>query len=432
MSYRDALAWLNSLESLGIRPGLDRIGRLLRRLGEPQSTFQSVHVAGTNGKGSTTAFLAAILKAAGIQPGIYTSPHLIRFEERVVIGDQPIDEGDVASLTAEVRSAIEAERFAPGDHPTYFEATTALAFLHFSRRGVPLALLEVGMGGTYDATNVVTPLTCAITRVAMDHTRWLGTTLPAVASEKAGILKAGVPAVVALQDPDAMTTIRAMAERVGAPLLPTSECVVRADAPLPDPPAFALTTPGGGSYPRLTLALRGAHQIDNAVVAVRLAERLAGAGIAAVNAAAITAGLARAAWPGRLEIVPGRPEILLDGAHNPSGCAVLADYLRDHQRGRRIALIFAVMKDKPADEMLGLLCPLAAAVYVTGLPLPRATPPASLAALASARGAARDGEVRATASIAEALPLARRAAGADGLVVISGSLYLVGEAKRLL
>jgi dihydrofolate synthase/folylpolyglutamate synthase len=432
MNYRDALAWLDSLESLGIRPGLDRIDRLLRRLGDPHRAFRSIHVAGTNGKGSTTAFLAAILQAAGLRPGVYTSPHLVRFEERIVVGDRMIDEDEVAALTAEVRAAIGAEAFAPGDHPTYFEATTALAFLHFRRQRVPLALLEVGMGGTYDATNVVTPLACAITRVAMDHTRWLGSTLPAIAGEKAGILKPGVPAVIARQEPEAMAAIQAMAERVGAPLLPIADCRVRAEAPLPDPPAFALTTPLAGEYPHLTLALRGAHQVDNAVVAVLLAEQLRRLGFEGVDAGAVTAGLARAAWPGRLEIVPGRPEILLDGAHNPSGCAVLADYLRDHQRGRRIALVFAVMKDKPADEMLGLLCPFAAAVFVTGLPLPRVTPPASLAAVAAARGLPGGGEVRATASIAEALPLARHAAGEAGLVVVSGSLYLVGEAKRLL
>lgn len=443
MTYQEALAYLDSLEALGIRPGLDRIQALLDRLGNPQDAFPSVLIAGTNGKGSVTACVSSILRQAGHAPGVYTSPHLVHFEERIVVGDRMIAGDDVAALVSEVRDAIAADPRLKTDPPTYFEATTALAFLCFSRRSVPIAVLEVGMGGRFDATNVVQPLACAITPVAMDHTQWLGRTLAAIASQKAGILKKGVPAVISAQEPAALEIIRAEAARVGAPLTLTSACEVRpaGGAAVPgdagpgdagrrflDPPVFSLLTPAGGRYPDLTLSLRGVHQVENAVVAVLLAERLAAAGVRGLGGRSIAAGLRRAVWPGRIEIVPGRPELLLDGAHNPAGCATLAAYLGEYQRGRRMALVFAAMKDKPADEMLDLLCPPMHKVIVTRVPVPRAETPEALRRFALAR----HHDVAHTESIDEALRLARGAAGPGGLVVISGSLYLVGEVKKAL
>src|SRR5712692_4983065 len=219
MTFGQALDYLGSLEALGIRPGLDRIRALLARLGDPHEAFPSVLIGGTNGKGSISASLVSILREAGVVAAAYTSPHLVRFEERVVVGGEPIGEEQVAALTAEVRRAIEAGGAAGEESPTYFEATTALAFLHFKTRRVPIAVLEVGMGGRFDATNVVLPLACAITQVAMDHVQWLGSTLEAIAGQKAGILKPGVPGVIAVQDRAALEVIRAVAERVGAPLV---------------------------------------------------------------------------------------------------------------------------------------------------------------------------------------------------------------------
>ncbi|MBI1951237.1 MAG: bifunctional folylpolyglutamate synthase/dihydrofolate synthase [Acidobacteria bacterium] len=439
MTYREALAYLDSLEVLGIRPGLDRIEALLDRLGNPQTTFPSVLIAGTNGKGSVAACLASILRHGGLAPGVYTSPHLVRFEERIVAGDRMIAPDDVAALAGEVRDAIAAEARLQADPPTYFEATTALAFLHFSRCRVPIAVLEVGMGGRFDATNVVRPLACAITPVAMDHTRWLGDTVAGIAGQKAGILKNGVPAVITAQVPAALETIRAEAARVGAPLTLTSACAVQpagggagetsgGPGRFPDPPVFSLTTPSGGRYPDLALSLRGVHQVENAVVAVLLAEILAAAGVRGIDGRSIAAGLGRAVWPGRLEFVPGRPELLLDGAHNPAGCATLAAYLKEHRRARGTVLLFAAMKDKPAGEMLDILCPLARKVIVTRVPVSRGETTEVLRRLVRARHP----DVAQADSIEAALRLARGAAGPDGLVVISGSLYLVGEIKKAL
>ncbi|PYT13265.1 MAG: bifunctional folylpolyglutamate synthase/dihydrofolate synthase [Acidobacteria bacterium] len=428
MTYREALAYLDSLEAHGIRPGLDRIDALLARLGSPQTAFPSVLIAGTNGKGSVAAFLGSILRQGGHAPGVYTSPHLVRFEERIVVGDEMISESDLATLAGEVRSAIEAGTRLHEDPPTYFEATSALAFLHFSRRRVPMAVLEVGMGGRFDATNVVRPLVCAITPISLDHTQWLGKTLGEIAYQKAGILEAGVPAIIAKQAPAALEVIQAEASQLGTPLTLTTDCKVGRGRPgcLADPPVFSLVTPSGRRYPELALSLRGAHQVDNAVVAVLLAEQLADRGVPGIDSRAIAAGFRTAVWPGRLELVPGRPELLLDGAHNPAGCETLAAYLREQQPGRHIILVFAVMKDKPADQMLDLLCPLVRKVIVTRVPVPRGEAPENLLRLAAARHHA----VAHAESVANALALARDAAGREGLVVVSGSLYLVGEIKK--
>ena len=286
MTYEEALAYLGSLEALGIRPGLDRIRVLLARLGDPQTAFPSVLIAGTNGKGSVAAFTASILRHAGYAPGVYTSPHLVTFEERIVVGEEPIPGPEVAALTSELRRVIVGDRLLRNDPPTYFEATTALAFLHFRRRKIPIAVLEVGMGGRFDATNVVTPLAGAITQIAMDHTRWLGPSLGEIAYQKAGILRRGVTAAVSKQEPAALEAIRAEAGRIGAPVILTTDCDIRAagatahGAPVgpgrfSDPPVFSLATPNGSRYPEIALSLRGVHQVENAVTAVLLTEHLA-------------------------------------------------------------------------------------------------------------------------------------------------------------
>jgi dihydrofolate synthase/folylpolyglutamate synthase len=435
MNHAEALAWLDSLESLGIQPGLERIGALLAHLGDPHLDRPSVLVAGTNGKGSVVAFLASILAEAGVRAGVYTSPHLVRFEERIRIGGEPIPAQALAALTTEVAAAVGALRRAGGATPTYFEATTALAFLHFARHRVPIALLEVGMGGRYDATNVARPLACAITPVSLDHTRWLGGTVAEIAAQKAGILKAGVPAVIGRQDAAAMAVIRAEAARVSAPLVETTSCAVApVDPPLSDPASFTLRLPDGTRYPRLDLALRGDHQVDNAIVAILLARILRERGFPGIDGGVISSGLPLAAWPGRLELVPrppgvSGPDLLLDGAHNPAGCAILAAYLTRHQAARpRRVLLFAAMRDKPSAEMLRILRPAAAKVVVTALSVARGTPPDELARDAAAAGFAVTTEV----DPAAALERARRLAGAGGLVVASGSLYLVGEIRRRL
>jgi dihydrofolate synthase / folylpolyglutamate synthase len=434
MTHDEALAYLSSLEVLGIRPGLDRIRALLARLGDPQTAFPSILIAGTNGKGSVAAYTASILRQAGHAPGVYTSPHLVGFEERIVVGEEPIPGSEVAALASEVRGAISDDPLLRDDPPTYFEATTALAFLHFKKRRVPIAVLEVGMGGRFDATNAVTPLLCAVTSIAIDHARWLGSTLGEIAYQKAGILRSGVTSVVARQEASALDVIRAEARRVRAPLALTTDCVVRAagargsEGTFPDPPVFSLATPAGGRYAELAPALRGVHQVENAVTAVLLAEHLGAAGVGGADAGAIAAGLRKTVWPGRLELVPGAPDLLLDGAHNPAGCSALAAYLQQYQDKRPKVLVFAAMKDKPVDEMLDILSPLVDTVIVTGLPVARGETPERLHRFVSTRHR----NAAWTRTVGQALRMARDTAGPGALIVISGSLYLVGEVKKLL
>jgi dihydrofolate synthase/folylpolyglutamate synthase len=318
--------------------------------------------------------------------------------------------------------------------PTYFEATTALAFLHFRRNRVPIAILEIGMGGRYDATNVARPLACAITPVSLDHTQWLGTTLAEIAFQKAGIMKPGVPTVVAAQTVEAIQVIRSEAGKVGSPLVEADSCTVWPADGGPDPARFSLETPAGGRHPALTLALRGDHQVGNATVAVLLAEILRVRGGLALADTAIARGLAGASWPGRLELLPAPipgagADLLLDGAHNPDGCGILAAYLRRHQARRpRRVLLFAAMKDKPADAMLAILRPVVDEAVVTALPVPRGRPAEELRGLAATAGLAAACEPDPIA----ALERARALAGPGGLVVASGSLYLVGEILRTL
>lgn len=431
MNYREALDYLESLEPHRIRPGLDRIRALLARLGDPHAAIPSVLIGGTNGKGSVAAYLDAILHEAGTGAGLYVSPHLVRFEERIRVAGAPIGEHEVATLATEVRDAIEETEREGGERPTYFEATTALAFLHFRSRRVPIAILEVGMGGRYDATNIVEPIACAITPVAMDHMEWLGCSLAEIADQKAGILRPGTIAVIGRQAREAGEVIRSHAARSDARPIHTSSCRIRpagGEDRFADPPVVHLGTPVR-EYDGLRLALRGRHQVDNAAAAVLLAEAIDESRLSTIDidAGAIARGLERAVWPGRIEIVPGETDLLLDGAHNPAASDTLATYLRDHHTGRSTALVFAAMKDKPIPRMLEILSPLAGEIIVTRLPVARGESPSVLYEMATRvhpRVARAD-------RIEDALDAGRRAAGPGGLCVVSGSLYLVGEIKRI-
>jgi dihydrofolate synthase/folylpolyglutamate synthase len=398
----DVHAYLASLQPLAMRLGLERMERALAALGHPERALRVLHVAGTNGKGSTCAMAAAALAAAGHRVGLYTSPHLVRFHERIALGGEPIDDAALARLAAEIRRACPwHDAGAEGERLTYFEFATLLALLHFAREGASAVVLEVGLGGRHDATNAVRPLACAIARIGLDHTEILGPTLDAIAREKAGILKPGVPAAIAAgQPPEALRALREEAARRGAPLTVA-------------PPAW--------DGP---IALAGPHQRGNAALAAEALRLLAGAGVE-VGEAAIATGIATARWPGRLETVAG---VLLDGAHNPDGAAALAAALAALHPGRRVELVFGVLADKDHEGMLRALAPAVGALHLVTPRSPRGRAPESYLPLA--RSLATD--VDAHASAAEAIACARRRAGAGGVVCVAGSLYLVGEARALL
>lgn len=406
----DHLTYLFGLEQSGIKFGLDTISAIVARLGHPERAFRSVHIAGTNGKGSVTAMVDAVLRAAGHRSARYTSPHLVDLTERFVIDGRPIGEDALVAAIADVRDAVDGLRADGGldVQPTFFEVTTAIAFELFRRAGVSVAVLEVGLGGRLDATNIVSPpdvVATAITSIAFDHQMYLGTTLRAIAIEKAGIIKPGVPVITGPLAPDAAAAIDEVAASRGAG-------VIRANA-----------VDCGG----MAIGLAGAHQRSNAAVAMRILQLLDARGLS-VSAQAIAAGLAHPQWPGRLDVrrfADGR-ELLLDAAHNPAGAASLASYLL-MEGGEPRPLVFAVMRDKDVAAMFAALLPAVSRLILTRASNARSADPESLAE--PARAVAPALPIVIEPAVGAALDAAWRA---SPRIVVAGSIFLLGDIMKRL
>lgn len=415
----DPLEYLFGLEQFGIKFGLDNIRAICGRLGHPERAYRTVHVAGTNGKGSVTAIVDACLRAAGHRSARYTSPHLVDVCERFVVNGTPVSGPALAAVVAGIRDAV-ADLRASGAllaEPTFFEVTTAAAFELFRRADVEAAVVEVGLGGRLDATNVVHPLVTAITSIARDHERYLGSTLAGIAREKGGIIKPGVPVVVGALPAGAEAVLAAMAAERGAPFVRAHE---GASAEGTGGGAVRLRTPDR-DYGTVRFALEGAHQLRNALVAVRVLELADRAGLSAPSAA-IVAGLGAVVWPGRLDWrrLPDGRAALLDAAHNAEGAAALAGYLAAD--GLRRPLVFAVMRDKDARAILAALAPHASALVLTKASTPRAADPAELAR--TARSVAPGVPVAVEPSPRDALRAAWRLAPQ---IVVAGSIFLLGD-----
>lgn len=427
MNYSETIDYLFGLSNVGIKLGLRRIRVLLEALGSPDRRMRIVLVAGTNGKGSVAAMIHSVLSAAGLRAGRYTSPHIIDFEERIVAGDRPIPRDEVARIATRLRELVVSlvERGELESHPTYFELVTAMALVHFAEQGMDAAVLEVGLGGRFDATNATDPDISVISRVALDHTHFLGSTLRQVAFEKAGIIRPRRPVVTSCTPGVTLEVIREVAGRCGADLRVASElCRRSAVRPLDSGGyRFDLETPAT-MYKDLVLPLRGEHQLENVEAAVLALEALAERGLP-VDAEHIREGLAGVSWPGRLELLPGSPPMLFDCAHNPDGARSLAGYLANHVR-QPVTLLFGVMGDKNVEEMTSLLFPLARQVVITRPDFKRAMEPAE----ASRIGGHFAAELHLEPDPQRALNLARRLAGADGLVVVAGSIFLVSDIKK--
>jgi dihydrofolate synthase/folylpolyglutamate synthase len=433
----ESLAWLYGLRRFGMKLDLDAPRALLAALGDPGNGLRVLHVAGSNGKGSTAAVAEAILRAAGHRTGLYTSPHLVDFAERIRIDGRPIGRRDLARLVARVRPLCGAVAREVGRGVTFFEATTAMAVLHFADAKVDVAVLETGLGGRFDATNAIAPAVCAITPIALEHQRQLGRTLAAVAREKAGILKRGVPAAIGLQAPAAREVIRRRARALGARLALQGrdfDCTFGAASDLRARPvgAGAFDYRGiGTDLPGMRCGLPGPHQAANAALALAACEFLAEAGLS-ITARAMRAGVANVRWPGRMERVPrprGSPRVVLDGAHNPAAARALARALPEAFPHRRLRLVLAAMADK---DLRALVRPLARAVHraggsaiATAPAFERAADPRALAAILRAAGVRTEVVRRAPDAVDRAIA----GAGIDDLVLVTGSLYLVGEAR---
>jgi dihydrofolate synthase/folylpolyglutamate synthase len=417
-SPQEALDFLSRLGPSGIALGLERVQRVLQALGHPERSLRALHVAGTNGKGSTCAFASAALCAAGHRVGLYTSPHLVRVNERVRVDGEEISDEVLGQRILEV-----LERCPAATTLTYFEFGTVVAFWHFACEAVDVAVLETGLGGRLDATNVCQPLLTAITPVSFDHMEYLGHTLGAIAAEKAGIFKPGVPGVVSRQEPEALAALAAKAEEVGAPLLLEGR-----DFTLEARLDGSLTWQGVGStLEGLSLGLRGPHQLQNAAVALAALEQLSRHGFS-LPPEALRAGLRMARWPGRLEELGSQPTVLVDGAHNPAGVQVLLASLRALYPGRRLHCVFGVVADKDRGPMLRALLPACSSLHLTPLDTPRSLSPECY--LEEARALCAD--VRAYASLEEALAGARACAAPEDVLLCTGSLFLVGTVRARL
>jgi len=417
MNYPDSVRFLYALgnEAKTAKLGLERIGILLEALGNPQQACRIVHVAGTNGKGSTCAMIESGLRAAGYRTGLFTSPHLVEPTERIQVGGRPIDAGRFAAAFDQVHACAETllrqERI--DLHPTYFECVTAMAMVVFRECGVEFAVLEVGLGGRLDATNVVTPELCVVTPVDFDHEAYLGKSLESIAGEKAGILKPGVRAVFARQRAEAGGVLEARAAALGVAVTHSFDVAI----------SGVTLHARGSDFMWGALAVRcplaGEHQVENARTAIAALRQL---GIAP---AAIRQGIAATTWPGRLERVAENPEIILDGAHNPASARALADYLERFYEPNRVWLIYGAMRDKAVEETIAILFPRAGHVIVTAPAQARALRPEAI------RGLADRDCIQVAANVQAALALAAGAAAEDAIFV-TGSLFLVGEARALL
>lgn len=429
MSYQSTIDHLFGLQKHGIKFGLANSRELMRLLGDPHEQFRSVHIAGTNGKGSTAAFLAGMLMAAGYRVGLYTSPHLVSFTERIRINGAPVTEARVVELADRVRSRYEGLASTEGGPftPTFFEVTTAMAFAHFAEERIDVAVIEAGMGGRLDSTNVIRPLVSVITNIDVEHTEYLGDTIEKIAAEKAGIIKKGIPVVTGAVQSEAVAVIERTAAAAGSPVLRMpkdfgAETLSAGPEQTFEYRGIAMRLAG------LRIAMLGQHQIGNACLALAAAECVRQAGME-IPEKAIRTGLANAAWEGRLEQAAERPDVYLDGAHNPASARVLADALRElRKKYRRVVLVLGILMDKDYRGIISQLVPLADRVVVTKPHYSRALDADSLAAEI---GVLQSRTV-AAASVAEAIDIARRDAGPDGLVLITGSLYTVGDARAVL
>jgi dihydrofolate synthase/folylpolyglutamate synthase len=416
--YDKALSYLYDLQKYGIKFGLSSTSNLLARLGNPHKNLKAVHIAGTNGKGSTAAMLSAVLTRIGMQVGLYTSPHLVRFNERFRINDQDVDDRGIMDVFLRVKEVVD-ER----EPPTFFEMTTAMALCLFAERGVDWAILEVGMGGRLDATNVIQPQITIINNVGLDHQEFLGFTLGRIAREKAGIIKQGVPLITAVKQPVALAVIKERCSALAAPCYRVGRQIkVRTRGK-------QLFSYRGLKWrlDSLQLPLAGRHQVLNAATALGALEVLAQLGRLHPTKEHVQEGLSKTRWPGRLERFSEDPPVLLDGAHNNAGIVSLRKALQEEYAYKRLIIVLGIMADKDLWGMLHRLAPVADHIILTRPRYERAAEPESLREMAG-EFANRTELIR---SVRQALKRAMTMATSEDLVVVTGSLYFIGEVKEI-
>ena len=436
MNFQESVRYLLSLgrelaaptQAAAAKFNLENITILAKNLGHPEQKYPSAHIAGTNGKGSTAAFLESILRHAGCRTGLYTSPHLERINERIRVNGEEIPDDAFADIFSRIYDVIEG-LLADGTlraHPTFFECVTAIAFDYFAEVGAQFAVFETGLGGRLDSTNIVIPQVSIITRIDFDHENFLGHSLREIAAEKAGIIKSGVPVIIAEQRDEAGQVLLSKAGELGAPVVETNSTFTIASSQMEGGRVRALVkeTTSGNEY-NLNPQLAGRFQLQNALNAVAAALVLQSRGFH-IAAGAIEQGIATAVWPGRIEKVGSQPDIYLDGAHNPSAARELAVFLEENLRTRKLIVIFGALRDKAVDEIAGTLFPLASEVIFTQPNTSRSISASQLVEIAGHHAA----RYKVVSDAEAALELAMTEAGPDDVICITGSLYLVGQLRH--
>jgi len=422
--YQECLDKIYQLGRFGIKLELDTIGNILQILGHPEKKFLTVHVAGTNGKGSTATYIASILQAAGFRTGLYTSPHLVTFNERICVNSRMITDADVVAAYEAVSAADTGKRNA-----TFFEIATAMAFYHFAAQQVEWAVIETGMGGRFDATNIVVPQVSVITNLSIEHTEYLGGTIRALANEKGGIIKPSTPVVTSVTQPSGIGRLKDIARENSAALYQfRHDFFIRKN---PGRPSF--TYRGLHLHiPDLTIPLPGDHQKENVSLALAACELIFDRNTKTdpcppLTPALVKKGLGMAKWPGRLEIIQKKPLVILDGAHNLKAAQVLGRYLAATLAGKKLTLVVGILDDKPYEAMLKYLLPSAHRVIITRAKIDRSLPTHVLAAAAKKNFS---GTIQVKEDVAEAVNLAISTSSDEDAVCIAGSLYVAGEAKE--
>ncbi|MGJ3205661.1 bifunctional folylpolyglutamate synthase/dihydrofolate synthase [Geobacillus thermoleovorans] len=424
-TYEEAVAWIHGRLRLGMKPGLKRMEWMMEQLGHPERRVRAVHIGGTNGKGSTVAYLRSILQAAGYSVGTFTSPYVEQFNERISINGEPISDQEIVELVRVIQPLADELEQTEFGGPTEFEVITAMMLYYFGKQNIQdIVLIEVGLGGRLDSTNIIYPLVSVITNVSYDHMNILGDTLGQIAAEKAGIIKSGVPLVTAVKEPEAWEVIaKTAAERKAKTYRLGVDFTVTDWKTIAEGEQFSLATPFA-EYRDLRIQMPGAHQVDNAAVAVMAAELLRLGYSFLIEPEHIADGLATAAWPGRFERVSGKPLIILDGAHNEAGIRALVETVRAHYPDKRVHVLFAALTDKPLERMIQLLDELADTITFTTFDFPRAAAAEQLTELSTHQQKAAvlqwEKWIREQAS---------RLTERD-LLLITGSLYFISEVKK--
>ncbi|MDD2574366.1 MAG: folylpolyglutamate synthase/dihydrofolate synthase family protein [Bacillota bacterium] len=420
MDYQQAVYFIEGTHRFGSRPGLKNITRLLGLMGNPHRGFRTVHVAGTNGKGSTSAFIYSVLKEAGYPTGLYTSPHLERITERIRVSGKEIDRCDLSEITAYVKGCIDTMLKEGYHHSTEFEILTAIGFEYFRRKGMHYAVVEVGMGGRLDATNVISPEISIITPIGLDHMYVLGPDRVSIAREKAGIIKEGVPVLCGLQQQDVKDSIRDVCAGRGAPFIYAGDGRILNQKPFLGGQTFDLVWQER-EYEKIEIGLMGRHQADNAVLAFLACLRLG------IPEDVIREGLKKARWPGRMEVIRKKPLVLIDGAHNEEGAKALVEGLKQFFPKKRIILVFGMLKDKDVDSVAEILASYADRVVTVSPVSARAMDPRELMEIVKKYNSNVGCAYTVQQAVEEYVT-----PSADGMVVFSGSLYMIGETRKLL